>query len=585
MKKLVFFVCSLVLMAATSMAQTYDFSADAPSGQTLFYYILDEDEQTVAVVYESDVTPHYTVMPEGDLVIPATVINDEKTYTVTLIEVDAFRGCTGLTSIAIPATVTDVDWRPFFQCENLTTITVDEANPALTAVNNIIYTRDMKRLLACAPGITGAIEIPNTVTQIQNQAFLGCAGITSVTIPASVSRIEHSTFWDCTALEEVVFNEGLSAIDEFAFKDCSKLKTITLPASLTRLGDRVFEGTGWEQQQQNGFLYLSGWLVGWKGSNPSGSLNITYGTKGIADKAVAGCRQLTYISIPASVMYPGLHTVKNCTGISSITIPSSVKNISTEVFMGCTNLSSVTLPSTLNSISSRAFSGCTSLNTFTIPATVTAIYQDILYNTPWYNSQPDGILYKDGWCLGYKGEKPTGSLEFNEGIKGIAGSTFYSCGDLTSVTIPASVQYINGVAFAWYTGLTEVICKATTPPDIDSTTFAESYDKITLYVPASSLDAYKDHQWWGLFATIESIEGGQDAVAEVAATPYKVFSGNRNSLTVQHAQNATITIFDMQGRTIVKEQPIKEDTQTFAMPNRGVYLVKLGATTRKVLVR
>ena len=68
-------------------------------------------------------------------------------------------------------------------------------------------------------------------------------------------------------------------------------------------------------------------------------------------------------------------------------------------------------------------------------------------DTGWYNNQPDGILYLDNCCLGYKGNEPTGVLSLKEGTRFISNAAFKDCVDLDSITIPNSVTSIGERAF------------------------------------------------------------------------------------------------------------------------------------------
>ena len=126
------------------------------------------------------------------------------------------------------------------------------------------------------------------------------------------------------------------------------------------------------------------------------------------------------------------------------------------VFGGCSNLKIVNIGSSVKSIPSYAFYGCTGLASVTIPNSVTSIGSSAFYGTAWYNNQPYGILYLDNCCLGYKEDKPTGSLSLKDDTRLIGNEAFDNCDGLTSVTIPNSVTTIGSDAFYACTGLTSV---------------------------------------------------------------------------------------------------------------------------------
>ena len=170
-----------------------------------------------------------------------------------------------------------------------------------------------------------------------------------------------------------------------------------------------------------------------------------------------GCSGLTSITIPNSVTTIDYGTFSGCSGLTSITIPNSVTSIGSLAFYGCSGLTSITIPNSVTTIDYGTFSGCSGLTSITIPNSVTSIGSSAFYNTPWYNNQPDGMVYAGNVAYKYKGTMPNNTeIIIKDGTTGITGSAFSGCNGLTSITIPNSVTSIGREAFSGCSGLTAV---------------------------------------------------------------------------------------------------------------------------------
>ncbi len=90
-------------------------------------------------------------------------------------------------------------------------------------------------------GLT-SITIGNSVTSIGESAFLGCSGLTSITIPNSVTSIGDYTFQYCSGLTSITIPESVTSIGKEAFSWCSGLTSITIPNSVTSIGESAFYG-------------------------------------------------------------------------------------------------------------------------------------------------------------------------------------------------------------------------------------------------------------------------------------------------------------------------------------------------------
>ncbi len=184
---------------------------------------------------------------------------------VTSIEYYAFYGCTSLTSVILPDSVTSIDGEAFSSCFSLTSIVAGVANANYASFDGVLYNKDMKTLIACPVGKTGAFTIPVTVTSIDDfaffecssltkviipdsvtsigdNAFYHCSSLTSITIPDSVTSIGWRVFESCSSLASISIGNGVTSIGNFAFAHCTSLTSITIPKGVTSIDDFAFSG-------------------------------------------------------------------------------------------------------------------------------------------------------------------------------------------------------------------------------------------------------------------------------------------------------------------------------------------------------
>lgn len=163
---------------------------------------------------------------------------------VTGVGKDAFYGCDDLQVISLPDTVTQLDKNAFGNCAALSSILVDAKNPAYKSVDGALYSKDGTVLIKC-PADAETFVVPDGVTTIGDYAFFGAKSLKNVYFPeGSLTTIGAMAFEFCTGLTAVILPAGVTEIGMYAFAHCSKLRSIDLPVSLTHMGEAVFLSVG-----------------------------------------------------------------------------------------------------------------------------------------------------------------------------------------------------------------------------------------------------------------------------------------------------------------------------------------------------
>jgi hypothetical protein len=139
----------------------------------------------------------------------------------------AFYSCSGLTSITIPKSVTDIGERAFNYCESLTSINVDEDNAHYKSIDGNLFSKDGETLIQYLMAKTDkSFVVPENVTKIECYAFAYCTALESVTIPDGVTVIDEHTFYGCYNLVNVTIPKSVLVIGWNAFYACNELKTV-----------------------------------------------------------------------------------------------------------------------------------------------------------------------------------------------------------------------------------------------------------------------------------------------------------------------------------------------------------------------
>ncbi len=402
---------------------------------------------------------------------------DELQYFINLsyISSNAFTGCSGLTSVAFPNTVTSIGESAFKNCSSLTSLTFPNS---ITTIGDYAFN-------ACI-GMT-TLTLPDFITTIGNYAFSDCSGFTGdLTIPNSVTTIGARVFSGCSGFSgDLTIPDLVISIGNYAFSDCSGFTgNLTLGNSVTSIGNYAFYNC-------NGF---------------TGDLNIPDSVESIGNYAFSDCSGFTgNLTLGNSVYIIGNYAFNNCSGFTGgLTIPNSVSYIREYAFRGCSGFTGkLTLGSSVYSIGNYAFYNCSGLTgELNIPDSVYSIGNYAFYYC--YGLMGKLTLgnylttignYAFSNCFGF-----TGGLIIPNFVRSIGEYAFSGLISMNgSLTIGSSVTSIGKCAFRNGGSFTSMMVLPETPPTLGTTAFQNIPTDIPVYVPCESLDDYQAATGWDTF--------------------------------------------------------------------------------------
>ena len=260
----------------------------------------------------------------GDVVIPSCVKK---------IQDYAFRSFENLTSITFPDSVIDLGSHSTFEgCTGLTSLSIPNS---VTTIGHSIF-KDCTCLTS--------VSIANSVTNIGQAAFYGCSSLETIEIPKSVKKIGHTAF-SCSGLREVEISHSVENIGSYAFRGCSNLVKVKVPDSVIQMDDLPFDECNpllYDTRTIPGIKLVDGWVVGYTESL-SGEVIFGSNIRGIAGGAFKDCRNLTGITIPSGITRIEYGLFAGCEHLTHVTIPEGVIYIDFIAFSRCSSLKSVTI--------------------------------------------------------------------------------------------------------------------------------------------------------------------------------------------------------------------------------------------------
>ena len=454
-------------------------------GENAFFYKVNEDGKTCTIMgignYPGDIIcidnyiDGYEVVAIGKRAFWGCTTLTDITIpdSVTSIGDGAFSGCSSLKSITFGSGIGSIGEAAFFRCDDLEDVYVTD----LEAWLNIVFILpDNYELMQSESHGTHqpngranlhfldengnemtSIVIPESVTSIREGAFTACRSLTSITIGNHVTSIGEGAFSGCSSLSNVEIPNSVTIIDKSAFYRCSSLSSIVIPDSVTSIGWRAFAncesvtsvtiGKGVTVIQSDAFrncsnikdVYIKD-VAAWANISFGGLYYAHpnwYGTLHILDD---NGKEVTDLVIPEGVTSIPDHLFYNCKALTSVVIPDSVIHIGESAFNRCSSLKSITVGNSVKSVDESAFYGC----------------DDAIY-TEYKSVKYVGDAQNPYVILIGAIDRKLSTYEIHPDTKVIAARAFAVCNNMTSITIPEGVVGIGEFAFTECYSLTSIV--------------------------------------------------------------------------------------------------------------------------------
>ncbi|MDO4296455.1 MAG: leucine-rich repeat protein [bacterium] len=243
---------------------------------------------------------------------------------ITYMEGEVFAGCQALKKVELSPTLSEINRRMFWGCENLEEVTLP------------------KRLESIAWGV-----------------FEDCKSLKKLEMPDSVTYLGGEAFLNCLALQEVKLSSSLEKIGRCDFKNCSNLKQIVIPDSVKEIGNEAFLGC----------VKLE-------------SVTVSKQLKKIGDSALESCIRLKEICLPQSLEEIGMGAFRWCGAMEKLELPNHLKVLGEGAFFRCKALETITVPEAVTEILDDVFFGCIALKTLNLSDKITSMHKSAFAYCP-----------------------------------------------------------------------------------------------------------------------------------------------------------------------------------------------------------
>lgn len=219
----------------------------------------------------------------------------------------------------------------------------------LASAEDYPFTYDVRAdgvaIVSCNSSYSGAIDIPDTiegknVIAIENSAFYGAEGVTSVKLPSTLKSIGVSAFEGCTSITKLVIPNSVVTVGESAFASCASLEKLEIGTGITSISESMFEGC-----------------------TKLNNVNLPDSVNSIGAYAFSCCDSLETLVIYPYVTSIGNYAFYDCESLTKIALPETITVIGEGTFAECNKLASVSFTDSITKIDALAFDGCEAIET------------------------------------------------------------------------------------------------------------------------------------------------------------------------------------------------------------------------------
>ena len=435
-------------------------------------------------------------VPVTDIVVP------DGTETITY----AFNGCTNMTSISIPTSVTNINSAAFAGCGALTNMVLPSKAFANYGFGSLFGT-------ASYPG-GSIVRQRYSSTSSSTRTYYVPASLKSITIIGN-ANISYAAFQNCSMIEDVTFLGDIPSVAGIAFSGCSALDAVNI-TNLQSWCSIMFADSTSNPLYYAKRLFLNGRLVD--------DVDISEGVENVGSYVFIGYTNLTSVVLADSVNTISTSAFSGCSGLTNVVWGAGVQSVGSSAFANCSRLSSVHIPDletwsrtsfndwsanplyyggslyengelvkeldeamASDRIGSYAFANYVGLERVAFGDSVVQIGSSAFSGCPNITNVVIGGSVLELGASSFAGCTKLKSVSIGESVTNIGASAFNSCKALNSVSLPDSVKAIGGSAFSYCSALRELVI-GNGVESIDYDAFRDCRNLEAVYI--SDLDAW-----------------------------------------------------------------------------------------------